>query len=137
MRDVCPKTGDELYMDQRPRHRAVKVIREALLRADSPKEAFYRIRVEVLPARIGYVLRKESGSGKHVSHREAWFRDSLKEAINFYEAKIKQKTTPGRKRVYSVEVKWKAPSPARIRPSSTAGNPVPAQPELFDCLLDG
>jgi len=99
-------------MESKPRH-DVKVLRKAVLRAKSPKEAFYRIRVEALPARVGYVVRKESGSCKKVTHREAWFRDSLQEALDFYEGKIKQKTRPKRKRVYAVEISWKAPSPAR------------------------
>ena len=117
-------------MRQRPRH-SERVIREALLRADSPREAFYRIRVGALPTGIGYVIRKESGTGEHVTHREAWFRDTLQETLDFFKGKIAQKTNPNRKRVYRIEILREAPSPTQTRTGSRVHVDGLEQPSLF------
>ena len=79
------------------------VIRETFLRVDSKNNAFYKLIMEQITD--GFLIRKESGIGEgKVLHKEAYFRESLEDAIKFHENKIREKTNSAlkRKRVYSV-----------------------------------
>ena len=79
------------------------VIRETFLRADSAKQAFYRLVTEEITD--GFLIRKESGIGEgRVLHEETYFRESLRDAIKLHEKKIHEKTNKQskRKRIYSI-----------------------------------
>ena len=84
-------------------------MREAILKSDTPRNAYYRIRIEELAHGQGYVVRKQSGVGDRIKNTEAWYRDGFEAALKWYEAKIKLQTDTGRKRVLTVEAKWTAP----------------------------
>ena len=71
------------------------VIKEVELEADSPRRAFYVLRLEKISG--GYLVSKESGGNGRVFHRQAWFRQSLDDADRFFLRIVKQKTDPGRK----------------------------------------
>ena len=71
------------------------VIKEVKLEADSPRRAFYVLRLEKISG--GYLVSKESGGNGRVFHRQAWFRQSFDEADRFFLRIVKQKTDPGRK----------------------------------------
>ena len=77
-----------------------KVIRETLLKADSKKQAFYKLTIEEISD--GFVIRKESGAGEKVLHKEFYYRDLLEDANEFHQRKIQEKTGENRKRVYCV-----------------------------------
>lgn len=71
------------------------ICKEVLLVAESPKNAFYRLRLEV--SIDGYMIRKESGSGENVLDRRKWPFKSRKIAEKEFDRKIKAKTDPDRK----------------------------------------
>lgn len=67
---------------------------------DSPKCAFYRLRIE---SDNGiFIVRKESGAGGIVLDRRAWVFNDIKLSEKFYVRIIREKTNPDRKspRVY-------------------------------------
>ena len=71
------------------------VLRSTSLKAKSPKRAFYNL--AIIKITDGYLVRKESGAGSKVLHREAWFRDSFEDALKLYEKILREKTNPRRK----------------------------------------
>ncbi|SMC28375.1 hypothetical protein SAMN02746041_03247 [Desulfacinum hydrothermale DSM 13146] len=75
----------------------MKILAQSYLIApNSPKKAFYHIRVEQ-NATFRYVVTKESGGGNTVWDQRKWeFRDQ-KAAIAFYLRKIRDKTNPKRR----------------------------------------
>ena len=79
-----------------------KIVQTTSLKANSPKGAFYNL--AIVQIRDGYLVRKESGAGERVLHREAWFRESYEEANRLYCRILKEKTNPKRKspRKYSI-----------------------------------
>ena len=77
-----------------------KIIRETLLKADSKMQAFYRLTLEEIAD--GFVIRKESGAGEKILHKELYYRNLLEDANKFHQRKIKEKTGENRKRVYCV-----------------------------------
>ena len=79
-----------------------EVLRSTLLRAKSPKRAFYNL--AIIKITDGYLVRKESGAGNKVLHREAWFRETLEGAVRLYEKILREKTNPKRRspRKYTV-----------------------------------
>lgn len=79
----------------------MNIIRETYLKADSQKQAFYKLVTERITD--GYVIIKESGVGEgKVLHKETYFRKSLTDALKFHEKKIKEKTGSHRKRAYFI-----------------------------------
>ena len=79
-----------------------EVLRSTSLRAESPKRAFYNL--VIIKITDGYLVRKESGAGSKVLHREAWFRETHEEALKLYEKILREKTNPKRRspRKYTV-----------------------------------
>ena len=73
-------------------------IKSAKLKANSKKHAFYNIKI--IENQGAYTVEKESGCSGKVMHKQAWAANSYDEAINFYNRKIKEKTSKSRKRVY-------------------------------------
>jgi len=71
------------------------VIKSALLKANSPRDAFYRLWLE--HDDDVYAIRKESGSGKRVQDRRRWVFQDYDKALRFYERRIQEKTNPERK----------------------------------------
>ena len=77
------------------------ILKDTLLKADSKKNAFYRLKIEKI--RDGYLIQKESGiNDDKVLHRETYYRNNYDSAFNLYSKKIKEKTNPKRKRVYRI-----------------------------------
>ena len=66
-----------------------------LFAPESPKKAFYRIRLEA--SNGGYLVAKESGIKQTVLDRRKWRFDDLNAAEKFFEAKVKNKTDQNRK----------------------------------------
>lgn len=79
------------------------IIKSADLIADSPKRAFYRIRIEEEFGR--YEIIKESGANDKVLDCRRWEAASLEKAEKFFDRKVKQKQKTGRKRRYKLERK--------------------------------
>lgn len=79
------------------------IIKSADLIADSPKKAFYRIRIEEELGR--YEVIKESGANDKVLDCRRWEAATLEKAEQFFDQKIKQKQKAGRKRRYKLERK--------------------------------
>lgn len=79
------------------------VLKKANLRAQSPRNAFYRLTLEQITD--GYLIRKKSGGNGVVLHREAWYRENLSDAEKLFARILKQKTNPNskRKRKYVLE----------------------------------
>lgn len=65
---------------------------------DSPKRAFYRLRIVFDSGR--YWIEKESGAAGRVLDVRKWPMDSEGAAQRYYKNKIRQKLKPGRNRVY-------------------------------------
>ena len=93
-----------------------KVLKSVYLEAESPRRAFYKLSLKKITD--GYLVCKESGANGKVLHREAWFRETLREAERLFERKLLQKTSVLRK------------SPRRYRPVERDKNRV-KQLELF------
>lgn len=79
------------------------VIKSAALVADSPKKAFYRIRIEEEQGH--YEVIKESGANDKVLDCRRWEAASLEKAEQFFDRKVKQKQQGNRKRKYKLERK--------------------------------
>ena len=74
-----------------------RLISETMLVAEeSPREAFYQLLLEELPA-DGYLIRKISGTKDAILHEESYHRESEVAAMELVEAKIRSKTSPARK----------------------------------------
>jgi hypothetical protein len=68
------------------------LLREIHLIASSPRNAFYRMRLEQIPGR--YQVRKYSGTGSRVMDARSWEFSSLADAEKFYDRTIRNKTNP-------------------------------------------
>jgi len=79
------------------------VIKSASLIADSPKKAFYRIRIEEEQGK--YEIVKESGAADKILDCRRWTAPTLEKAEQFFDKKIEQKQRPGRRRRYKLERK--------------------------------
>lgn len=79
------------------------IIKSASLIADSPKRAFYRIRIEEEMGR--YEVVKESGAADKVLDCRRWDAPTLEKAEQFFDRKVKQKQQGNRKRKYKLERK--------------------------------
>lgn len=79
------------------------IIKSASLISDSPKKAFYRIRIEEEMGR--YEVIKESGAADKVLDCRRWDAPTLEKAEKFFDQKVKQKQKPNRKRRYKMERK--------------------------------
>ncbi len=79
------------------------ICKEVHLVAESPKNAFYRLWLEV--SIDGYLIRKESGSGENVLDRRKWAFKSREIAEKEFDRKVKAKTKPDRKspRIYRMK----------------------------------
>jgi len=84
-----------------------KVLIQTYLEAESPRHAWYQIRMIQLAE--GFVVEKKSGSHGHKAHTEAWFRWETAAARKVYDKILKAKTKTGRKRVYR-----EVPSPDQL-----------------------
>jgi len=80
----------------------MQILERTSLRAKSPKNAFYNL--AIIKIRDGYLVKKESGAGTRVLHKEAWFRETYEEAIRLYQKILREKTNPKRRspRKYTV-----------------------------------
>lgn len=74
------------------------ILKQSYLEADSPKKAFYRIKITEDMGK--YTVKKESGCNAKILHKQAWNFDNQEDALKFYNKKIKEKTKRGRKRIY-------------------------------------
>ncbi len=75
-----------------------KVLIQTYLEAESPRHAWYQLRMIQLAE--GFVVEKKSGSRGHKAHTEAWFRWEPAAARKVYDKILRAKTKTGRKRVY-------------------------------------
>jgi len=75
--------------------------------ADTFRQAYYKIWLESV--RKEYMVRKESGTKKHVLDKRIWKFDDLVQAEKFYNRKVKEKINPNRnsKRKYRLAKKNK------------------------------
>lgn len=71
------------------------IIKDTLLVALSPRNAFYRLRLESHLGR--YMIRKESGTGDKVLDRRIWVFDSRSIAEKRFGQRVRHKTDPNRK----------------------------------------
>ena len=74
-------------------------IKSVYLEADSPKKAFYAIKI--VENMGSYSIVKKSGCNGKVMHSQSWVANSYSEAIKFFEKKLREKTKKGRKRTYT------------------------------------
>ena len=77
-------------------------IKEAYLKANSPRDAFYILCIKKISE--GYLVCKQSGANGKVYHKEAWFRETFKDAENLFKKKILKKTDPNRKSIRKYRV---------------------------------
>jgi len=75
-----------------------KVLVQTYFEAESPRHAWYQIRMIQLAE--GFAVEKKSGSCGRKAHTEAWFRWESTAAQKVYNKILRVKTQPGRKRVY-------------------------------------
>lgn len=68
---------------------------ETLLVAESPLEAFYRLRLEILAGDV--YLVKESGAGKRTLDKRTWSFLNLEQAEKRFAQIVRAKTNPQRK----------------------------------------
>jgi len=86
-------------------------LRETILKADSPKQAFYRLRMEALAHGQGFIVTKESGTGDKVLNSESWHRETPLWSWplqNLRAPSSKKPTRIKKGRVYRIEHDWKA-----------------------------
>ena len=79
-----------------------EIIKSISLIADSPKKAFYNLRLEFLNNR--YRVYKESGALNKILDKRIWFCSSIQEAEKLYSRIIKTKTNQKRKRTYRITI---------------------------------
>ncbi len=77
-----------------------KILKDIFLKAESPKKAWYTLKLEDIG--MGYIIEKQSGTEGKVLHKVNYYEDNLESAEAFYNKKIQQKTSPNRKRKYSI-----------------------------------
>ncbi|MDM8515732.1 hypothetical protein QUF76_05995 [Desulfobacterales bacterium HSG16] len=70
-------------------------LESVFLRAKSPKNAFYKLWIELFNG--VYTIRKESGCGNTVYDRRQWEFCDIETALKFYKRRIRDKTNPDRK----------------------------------------
>jgi len=71
------------------------ILRYAHLVAESPRQAYYKIRLELHGEK--YSVIKESGGKSYVTDRRIWEFDSFKEAEIFFNRIVRKKTDPDRR----------------------------------------
>lgn len=79
------------------------VLEHAELVCDSPKKAFWNIRLEAQFETFTVV--KESGIGDKVLDTRRWVHDSHDRALKDYRRRLRNKLNPGRKSTRKYEVK--------------------------------
>jgi hypothetical protein len=67
-----------------------------LIAPDSPRQAFYHLRLEQTPHSSRVV--KASGAGGRVWHRQVWEFPTLAQAEAWFQQRLRQKTNPLRRR---------------------------------------
>ena len=76
-------------------------IKEAFLRAESPKSAWYRLvvkRIFLAQGECAYVVVKQSGiEPEKCLHEETYFRENLDRALQLYERRLAEKLNTKRK----------------------------------------
>ncbi len=80
------------------------IIKSVMLKAQSPKMAWYKITLEYNPTHRSYFIKKESGTHLKILDNRTWKFDSYAQAKKYFLAKIKQKTSQRKSspRVYSI-----------------------------------
>jgi hypothetical protein len=68
----------------------------SLLAPNSPRQAFYHLRLEQTPHSCRVV--KASGAGGRVWHRQVWEFPTLAQAEAWFHQRLRQKTNPHRRR---------------------------------------
>jgi len=71
------------------------VIKQVNLISESPRQAFYRLRLETYQGQ--YCVRKESGANEKVLDRRSWCFPCQKEAEKLYDRRLREKTKEDRK----------------------------------------
>ncbi len=80
------------------------IIKSVMLKAQSPKKAWYKITLEHNPTNKNYFISKKSGTHLKTLDSRTWKFNSYAQAKKFFLAKIKQKTNQRKSssRVYSI-----------------------------------
>lgn len=80
------------------RDKTLAILRNIILEAESATNAWYQIML--LQFQEGFVVEKRSGRKGHLGDRRAWFFRDQAQAEKTVNRILREKTKPGRKRVY-------------------------------------